>query len=50
MVLKKLSPAFLGRDKDLEQFQALLDKVGDSNPHFRNLLANERLILSRIIE
>lgn len=38
MVLVKLSPASLARDKDLEAYQAILERIGDSNNHFKNLV------------
>ena len=40
-VFRSLSPAFLGRKQDEQKYQAILDRVGDSNSHFKNLLMEE---------
>ena len=50
MAFQKLSPTFLGRAKDLENYSQILPRVGDANPHFRNLLMTEIEKLKIIIE
>ena len=40
-VFQRLCPSFLGRPADLEQLEQILNRVGDSNTHFSNLLKTE---------
>ena len=48
-VFRSLSPAFLGRPYDEQQYRAILERVGDSNSHFKNLLIEEIQLLELVI-
>ena len=49
-VFDVLSPSFLGRSLDLTALKEILERVGDSNPHFRNMVKTEITRLGIIIE
>ena len=49
-VFDTLSPSFLGRALDLTALEGILERVGDTNPHFRNMVKTEISRLKIIIE